>query len=329
MRVDPAGQLGPSPAQARGWRWRRIGPGLYVPATADGTAPEQRAAEAAARLPVGGAVGGWAACRLHGAAFFDGLAPDGRTVLPVPLVLGPAGNIRPFPGATLAWDRLEPHDVARCYGVPVTVVERAGFDAMRWAGSVREATVVADMLCAARLTSLRRLADYAAVHAGWRGLPRVHRALGLASEHSRSPQETRLRLIWSLDAGLPDSVLVNCRVEDRLGRLLGVADLLDPESGEVVEFDGADHRSAGRHTDDLDREDRLRRHGLEVVRFTGLDLLDPDRVVDRLRAGRQRAAFETPADRAWVARPAPAGALDALLDRQDDERWLREQRADW
>ena len=41
------------------------------------------------RLPAVGAVTGWAACRLHGAAFFDGLAPDGVTPLPVPLAVGP------------------------------------------------------------------------------------------------------------------------------------------------------------------------------------------------------------------------------------------------
>jgi hypothetical protein len=44
-----------------------------VPASVDGTLPEQRILEQSMRLRSGGAVTGWASCRMHGGAFFDGL----------------------------------------------------------------------------------------------------------------------------------------------------------------------------------------------------------------------------------------------------------------
>ena len=76
---------------------------------------------------------------------------------------------------------------------------------------------------------------------------------------------------------------------DLRGRLLGIADLLDPVTGLVGEYDGADHRSAGRHSADVDRESRMRDEGLEVFRVTGPDLLHRRRVVERIEAAQARA----------------------------------------
>lgn len=73
-----------------------------------------------------------------------------------------------------------------------------------------------------------------------------------------------------LDAGYPHP-LVNRPVFDRNGQLLAIADLLDPVSGTVGEYDGAEHRKAGRHSGDVGREDWSRRHGLEVLGVIGPD----------------------------------------------------------
>ncbi len=74
----------------------------------------------------------------------------------------------------------------------------------------------------------------------------------LASEHSRSPNETRLRLIVELDAGIT-ALHVNCPVHDRDGRLLGIADLLDElrawsssTTGQTTEARGAITRMSKR-----------------------------------------------------------------------------------
>ncbi len=133
-----------------------------------------------------------------------------------------------------------------------------------------------------------------------------------ASEHSLSPNETRCRI--QCRYALPEvRWLVNCPVRDLAGRLLGVADLLDLEAGLVVEFDGADHREAARHTRDVVKEDALRRVGLEVVRITGSEVDDHVVVGDRLRAGRARAGFMGEDRRRWVARP-PADTLHAAIE---------------
>lgn len=74
------------------------------------------------------------------------------------------------------------------------------------------------------------------------------------------------------------------------GRLLGFPDLLDIETGLVVEYDGDDHRSAKRHSRDVQREAAFRDHGLEVTRLTGIDVREPARAIARLQAARDRAA---------------------------------------
>ena len=223
-------------------------------------------------------------------------------------------------------DGIDASEVVTRHGVPTARVERALFDAMR-AVPLREAVVGMDMAAAADLVSVRRMRAYVATRAGCRGVRRVASALDLACELSRSPNETRMRLLWVLDAGLPRP-RVNQPVFGRDGRLLGIVDLLDVEAGLVGEYDGADHRGAARHAGDVGREDELRRAGLEVFRVTGPDLRHPDRVVGRMLAARSRSRWEPEAARRWSVTP-PAWwevpfTLDELLDRRDVLRSLHE-----
>ena len=73
----------------------------------------------------GGAVTGWAACRLHGANFFDGLLTDGFTKLPVPLCVGPLGVLRAKAGVTVSRERLQAREATTLFGIPCTEVRRA------------------------------------------------------------------------------------------------------------------------------------------------------------------------------------------------------------
>lgn len=291
-----------------------------MPATVDDDVPEQRILEQSIRLPEGGAVTGWASLRLHGGGFFDGLAPDGRTRLPVPLAVGRRGAIREDSRVKVSREPLHPDDVVTVQGIPCTVVSRAVFDEMRRADGVVEAVVAIDMAVAALLVSVRRVRAYAAPRRRWRRSTLVEKALDLASERSRSPNESRTRLIWEVDAGLPRP-LVNQHVWDLRGNLLGIADLLDVEAGLVGEFDGADHRAALMHTNDIGRQERFERHLIEVVRVTGLDVLHPGRVVDRILFHRSRARWLPPRQRRWTIEP-PRGweveqSIDDLLDERD------------
>src|SRR4051794_33269996 len=83
--ADPAGVSGPTPRQARGRRWRTTSPGLFVSAGVTDELVEQRILEALAPTLGRAVVTGWAALRLQGGGFFDGLGRNGRTRIPVPL----------------------------------------------------------------------------------------------------------------------------------------------------------------------------------------------------------------------------------------------------
>jgi len=265
-------------------------------------------------------VTGWAAGALLGASYLDGLAPDGRTRLPVPLALGSTGNIRTSDEVLLLRDELPSDEIIVVLGVPCVIPERAAFDGMRLAPSLTEAVVHMDMLAFGEVTSLRRTQAYADSRcSGRKGSARARAALADARENSWSPNESRMRIPWRHEAGLPEPLL-NTPLFDRRGRLLGIPDLLDVESGLAGEFDGADHRGALRHSSDVEREERLRRHGLEVCRITGPDLLVPGRVRDRILSARARAKWLAEPERLWTTTPPPDWALDPSLDERLDRR---------
>jgi hypothetical protein len=328
VRAD--GGHGPTRTQARGRWWRVTTQGYYVPVDVDGSVPEQRIMEKSMLLPAGGAVTGWASLRYHGGGFFDGLLPDGRTERPVPLVAGSGQHRRSRDGVRWLQHALSPEEVCVRHGVACTTVERAVFDEMRLAADLRQAVVALDMAAAALLTSLERVGDYVEAHPHRDGVPLARAALGLADEGSLSPPETDLRLVWVLDAGLPRP-LCNREVYDvRTGRLLGVADLLDPEAGVVGEFDGGEHSGARRRSRDAARDGAFRDHGLEVFRVTAVDLRDTAKVVARALAAYRRAGART-LEPTWTLQPPtrqgePLTADELLagrdLLREQHQRWL-------
>ena len=252
-------------------------------------------------------------CRLHTANFFDGVQPDGRTLIPVPLAIGIDAQLTETADATISRDRITADEIVFRYGIPCATRLRGLFDAARDEPTVREAVVAIDMMAAARLVSISQLSGFVSLRPGWRGVEQVRDAMALADEDSRSPNETRMRLIWQLDARLPRP-LVNRPVFDLNGRLLGVADLLDPVAGVVVEFDGADHRRARRHSKDVAREEGFRNVDLEVCRVTGPDMAFPPRIVARFESARGRAKWLPEGQRRWTIQPPPGWPPKLSLD---------------
>ncbi len=283
LPVDPAGKLGPTMGQARGPGWRRTSPGLYVPATVDSELVEQRILEAAQRLPPGGAVSGWAALRLAGGGFFDGLEPDGRTPRPVRLVVPPTRNLRALGLMVVGRERIDSSEIQILHGVPCTSALRATFDEARNSANLREAVVAVDMALAAGLVRLEKFRAYAERRMRWPGAIQARAAGRLADPRSLSPGETRMRLVWVIDAGLPDP-RCNWPIADLEGRRLGKPDLLSDELGVVGEYAGAEHRTRARQAKDVAREDQFRRAGLEVFTVVGEDQFDVPRVLGRIRS---------------------------------------------
>ena len=283
--VDPTGRCGPTRGQAHGPCWVRTSLGLYVLADAP-TVVEQRIVEQGVRLRTG-ALTGWAALRLLGGGYFDGYDVDGRTPLPVELALG-QDRLRPSAGATIRRSGVDECDVVVRYGVRCLRPEAALFDEMLRTADLREAVVAADMAAAAGLVTVAGMRRYAESRRGARGVLRVLDALALAVDDSWSPMETRLRLIWVLDAGW-DRPLCNAAVLGSDGRLIGHPDLMDWRLGVIGEYNGADHRGRERRRRDVGREDRFRRVGLECFTVEGRDIDDVPLVLDRMAAARARA----------------------------------------
>jgi hypothetical protein len=211
-------------------------------------------------------------------------------------------------------------------GLPCTTVQRALFDEVRRIESVREAACAIAMAAAARLISRRLFAQYVAQRNAWTGVPHARKAVALARDECRSPQEFRMLMCWLLDAEFPEP-LCNREVYDRDGRLIGIPDLFDPEAGLVGEYQGADHKDGQRHRDDVEREERFRDHGLEFFEVVGGDLTRRQLVAQRMRNARARAKFLPPESCAWtlVTPPwrTPPESLDEYLVRtgRGDALW--------
>lgn len=310
-RIDPDGERGPTRGQACGPGWERVAPRWYAP-TDRPACVEQRIVDQACRLTErhGGAVTAWSSLRWRGAAYFDGLDQTGRLELPVPLLVG-TGNLRSCAGSVLSKEQVAPGEREIVDGLPITTVQRALFDEVRRRRDVWGAVQAIDMAAAARLISVRLFWLYVLHRPAWEGVPLARKAIGLASDESRSPRETWLRLVWVLLAELP-APLCNRSVFDLDGHLLGIPDLFDPVAGLVGEYDGAHHKDLAHHRSDVSREELFRNHGLEYVEVVQGD----SRAVaaQRIKDARVRAKFLPPESRAWTIGPVPE-SLDDYFSR--------------
>lgn len=296
--VDPLGRLGPTPSASRGPRWRRTSRGLFVRSSIDGSVPEQRIVEAASTLPGDAGITGWAALRWQGAAWFDGLAPDTTTRLPIPLALGRPGVVAQ-PGFVVSQEFLRAGDLIFVDGLPVTIPVRSATYEMRHARDVRTAAVALDMAAYQDLVSIDEATAYTVTLRIWTGVPQCRAALTLADENAWSPPEARLRMVWLIDAELPPP-RCNRPVFDKAGGVLGVPDLLDEEAGVVIEYDGPHHIDVAQRRRDRDREEVFRRHGLEYLTVLGPDMADRERLAGRLHEIRARARWQPVAERSWT-----------------------------
>jgi hypothetical protein len=303
VRLDPTGLSGPTRGQARSQAWRPTSRGFRVPADVDSSVVEQRILEQSVRLPAGGALTAWAALRWMGGHYFTGVDFAGPQ-LPVPVVLGGWRDMGRDDLITVSRERFWWHELVVVDGVACAVPERALFDELRRGRDRREAVVSLEMAVAAELVTLPAFEDFLPSRNGWTGVPFVREVVPLAGGDCRSPQEVRMKLVWTLDAGFPTPVC-NRPVFDLDGNLLGFPDLLDPDAGVVGEYDGADHQERDRRRRDNEREARFRDHGLEYFDLVAGDLRDRSRVVRRMATTRARAKFLPAHQRRWTLQPPP------------------------
>ncbi len=306
--VDPAGVAGPTAGQARGPRWHRVGKNAYRPVLADPPV-EQRIFDAVGQLPACGAITGWAALRLHGAAYFDGrtVRAGGVVLHPVLIAAGRSSGSRAVDGVRFSYEPLAPDEVAVVHGLRVTTPMRALFDELRTRRDDRSALVAAEMAVAARVVRLPAMRDYAQAHRAWRRSLHAIAVLDRARPGARSPQEVELRQVCELDAGLP-ILGINVPIFDLDGRFLLEADLLEDTGGLVIEYDGDEHAGAGRRARDADRIELCGRVGLVYAAVVAPDLARPSTVVDRVRGAWGRSLHLPPDQRRWTTEWPPGWA---------------------
>jgi hypothetical protein len=310
LRTGRLLELGVTRGELGGPRWRAPYRGIHTPQVALPTDPRQRIHDAAELLPAGGAVGGWAAAHLLGATDLDGRGRTGRDREPVRLVIPPALHLTDRERVVYWRSALGPDDIREVNGIPVTAPLRTAFDLAR-SLPLEDAVVALDVMARQLGIAPGAVEEFLRSHRRFRGVPLGLRAARLAEPRSRSCGESRLRVVWMVDARLPQPQS-NPIVVDGSGSFVAMPDLLDLDAGMVAEYDGSGHRDLGVHTHDNAREENMERVGLVVVRATSLDVGPLRRVtVRRLIDGRRRALALDPAARTWGWRPSP---LPPMID---------------
>ncbi len=280
--VAEAEALGVSRRQLQGSAWARVCQGWY---RWEGCEPTDaiRLTPIVRRLPAGSAFAGVAAARLHGIDIT--LAGRPEVIVPLPSIV--AQRVE----AVVRRARLDPDEVVWRGGLPVTAPLRTCFDlAARL--PLGDAVVALDQALAARLVDLTALEDYVRLHAGANGVARARQAVAHAEPKSESPMETRLRMLLVL-GGLPRPQ-AQAQLFTTAGRFVARVDLLYPEPGLAIEYDGENHRD--RLVDDNRRQNRLQELGVHLLRYTGPDLRDraPAVVAEVRRALHAHSAGKRP-----------------------------------
>ncbi len=207
--------------------------------------------------------------------------------------------MRPHAAITVSQERLSPTEIEVVDGLRCTTVVRAVFDEIRRTRSIAQAVAAMDMAAAAKLITVEQMRDHLPQRNGWTGVPFARRVVSLATDDSRSPPESAMRLVWVLDAGLP-APLCNQPVFALDGSFLGMPDLFDPEAGVVGEYDGAHHLEDDQRRADREREELFRDHGLEYFAVVKGELDNRSRIAGRMLAVRRRARWLPPDQRAWT-----------------------------
>jgi hypothetical protein len=277
----------------RGRAWRRVRRGFYVPARAGWLPREQRFSATQRILDITPALteqmtlGTWAAAYILGVDWLDGRDPHTWEAKPVDIIAGDRRR-RQRKELTYRFTPVPDEDALIRNGMRITGPLRTAFDGARWAGSLEDAVVFVDAVAHFLAIEPDDLKSYVSEHPQWTGIEQATAAVALTRPEVKSTWETRLRMCWSNDAGLPPP-LINVPIFDGSGHLLGIVDLFDPGSGLVAEFDGDQHRDVEHHRRDNIREEKLESANLVVVRSDKTDIRRARRqLVERLQIGYRR-----------------------------------------
>ena len=239
-------------------RYRQVYRDVYVPRHVELTAVDK--AEAAwlwSRRR--GVVAGLSASALHGSHWIGDHEP---AELNQPSLHGEAAIV-------VHSDKLAEEEICLVRGIRATTPARTVFDLGRRKGQTLAVIRVDALLQATqlKLPDVQALIDY---HGGARGIVQLRRVLDLADYGAESPQETRLRLLFTENGMRPTHTQIEV-FADRY--LVGRIDMGWPEWRVGVQYDGIQHwQDPRQRTRDIDQDVEYRDVGWRMVRV-GADLL--------------------------------------------------------
>lgn len=286
MRVSELIAAGLSKRRLQSQPWIRPHHGITRAAAENPHDPRLRIRDLLPILLPGCRIGGWAAAFLQGVRYLDGGYPP-DLLQPVLVHTTARHRLRERVGMQTTRRAIHADEICEIDGVPVTTIARAAYDLALDARSLHDAVIAYDMCLSTTTndarTTIVNVEKVLASHHKTRGIRRARQAFTLASSRSASPAETRTRLIAVLDASI-DDWLVNVPIFDPTGDLLGIADLLNPETGLVLETDGAGHLLETAYAADSVRQARMERGGLTILRVSRTHHHDRHRTAQRIRA---------------------------------------------
>ena len=190
------------------------------------------------------------------------------------------------PGVLTHRGHVRPSEVVTDDGVRLTGPARTWIDLAARLPLV-ELVVLGDAV--ARLAGLGVLSGAVDRAAGLRGVVRARQALTRIDPGADSPAETRARLVLH-DAGFT-ALRHQVELRDEHGGWLSRPDLADTAAGVAVQYDGLVHLEGGpeQWRADIDRDERTRAAGWEVVVLTAVDLRRPSLLVAKVAAAYVRA----------------------------------------
>ena len=265
--------------QLRSRCWKRLLRGVYVHESVQVT-PEIRCEAVRLVMPSDVVAAGLLAAWLHGV-----WVPGKGRVVPLdvsrPVLAGGDGRAEVYQrrltlrgsadwfGGRCGYSALD-RDVVEWDGVRLTSPLRTCFDLMRERRLV-EAVVVADAFLYAAAVNRTLLAAYVADRRRWPHVREARVAVDLSRKGSRSPGETRVRMVVVL-AGFPEPWVNVPVMKEHSDVVVATTDLLLPGPRPVgLEYDGAYH-------DDDDQWARDRRRSNRLTTSSGLPLLRYDRI---------------------------------------------------
>ncbi|ORV26040.1 hypothetical protein AWB98_14230 [Mycolicibacterium conceptionense] len=239
-------------------RYDAVYRGVYVPRGTKLT-PEDKAMAAWLWSGRRATVVGLSAAALHGSLWIDAKHPA---------ELNQASQHRTV-GIRLHCDALADDEICLVRGIRTTTPHRTAFDLGRRRG-LTTAVIPVDALLQATSLNIPEVHPLVVRHKGMRGLIQLREVLDLADDGAESPQETRLRLLYT-EAGMrPSHSQIN--VFDGY-TLVGRIDMGWPEWKVGVQYDGIQHWTDPRQrTKDIDQNVEYQDLGWRIVRV-GADLL--------------------------------------------------------